>query len=552
MVSGAASLVRVRHQLFVALDEADAALAHCQGEPDDEYSPQRATARLQQLRDILNQVELTGAELLVQEIQDQLVRMTAGARAQSTECMPALSNALQVLRHYLVEVDVHRQEIPELLLPAINDVRQACQLPLLPESFFFSVRLEQHCPASPPLGLAEITRQSEGKRLRLIYQIGLLGFIREQDIAAKLSLMRRAMGRLDRLLAGQDNARLCWHCAAALEACADGQLLPRKSRKQLFSRIDAEIRQMLTESGYEPPRSLIKELLYLLALSDGQGPLACEVRALYGITALPFTDHLLEEEFQRISGSGQALMRSRCSALHEELDIARNLLDKVARGALEQEGFVRLHALLAKVGKALAMVGLGFAGNTLAALLPTVRAWREGATAQQDDLLKLANEVLYVATELSLLERDERIQASRTGSETALFAQQQLVEARIVVLDESRLGLEQARRALATYAESAGDRMQMSAVPSSLQAVRAGLWFLDLEPVASLVAACAQYVRAQILDAEQMPSQEQLAMLDDALRRLEYYLQVDSLVVETDMLDSVVECMQKLGMHVAA
>lgn len=77
-------------------------------------------------------------------------------------------------------------------------------------------------------------------------------------------------------------SRLCWIGAAAIESIVDGQLLPRKSRKQLFSRIDRELKQLLIGPAYEAPRHLLKELLYLVALSDGQGPRSREVRELHG------------------------------------------------------------------------------------------------------------------------------------------------------------------------------------------------------------------------------------------------------------------------------
>ena len=551
MVSGAASLIGVRHQLFAVLDEADASLGRFLAEPGNDSLQHNAAEKLQQVRGILKYVELTGAELLAQEIAHQLGNVSAGPAVRQDKLLVALSDALLVLRYYLEGVDVHRQEMPELLLPAINDIRQSSQQPLLPESFFFSVRLEQKRLGAISLNLSDEVKQREGRRLRLSYQLGLLGFIREQDVCANLTLMGRAMGRLDRLFAGP-NTLLFWLAGAALEAYVDGHLLPRKARKQLFSRIDAELRQILSTPQHEPPRSLLKELLYLIALSDGQGALTQEVRAQFGIIPLPFTDHLLEEEFQRISGAGREMIRSRCAAIRTELDIVKDLLDQVARGALLNEDLVRLHALLAKVGKALAMVGLGFAGNTLTAQLPAVLSWCQGTRPQQNDLFKLANEVLYVLGELSLLERDERARLSRVESDTSLFAQQQLVEARIVVLGESRAGLSLARQAIVDYLNSTDDRMQMTDLPYSLKSVGAALWFLDLEPVANLVEACGSYIRSSILDAEQAPSKQQLELLDNALSRLECYLAADSVLAESDMLDRAVKDIKQLGVHVAA
>src|SRR5690606_5494715 len=117
-------------------------------------------------------------------------------------------------------------------------------------------------------------------------------------------------GRLEQLYAHLPAGRLCWIGGAALESQLDGQLLPRKSRKQLFSRLDRELKQLLGNPDYETSRSLLKELLYLVALADSAGPLAMQVREVFALGALPFTDHMLEEESQRLAGPGQGVMRS--------------------------------------------------------------------------------------------------------------------------------------------------------------------------------------------------------------------------------------------------
>ncbi len=307
MVSGASSLGLVRDELFATIEEAEASLEQFIVERNNGALLQQAVDNLQQVRGTLNLIELTGAELLAQEVLDQATDIPAGIGSERDAQLAALSNALHVLRRYLEGLDAHRQEMPELLLPAINDLRQACKQPPLPESFFFSVRLDQARPRMAPPALDAAAKESEGRRLRQMYQVGLLGYIREQNPAGSMKLMGRAMSRLDGLFANEPRGRLCWLGAAAVEALNDGQLLPRKSRKQLFSRIDRELRQMLVNGSYEPPRSLLKELLYLVALSAGRGPLAGEVRELFGITALPFTDHLLEEEYQRLSGPGKSV-----------------------------------------------------------------------------------------------------------------------------------------------------------------------------------------------------------------------------------------------------
>ena len=555
MVTGATSLSLVRDELFATMDEAELSLEHFIAERENGSLLQQAVENLQQVRGTLKLIELAGAELLAQEVLQQATDIPTGAGSERDGQLSAVSNALHVLRRYLEIVDAHRQEVPELLLPAINDLRQAGAQPVLPESFFFSVRLDQTRPASAASSLNGDAWNAEVKRLRQMYQVGLLGFIREQNIAASLKLMSRAISRLDGLLGNDPRARLCWVAAAALEAQADGQLLPRKARKALFGRLDRELKQLLLNAHYEAPRHLLKELLYLVALADSRGPQATALSEVFGLTPLPFTDHLLEEEYQRLAGPGQAVMRSLSSAIREELNSVKDMLDLIERGTLQSDSLNSLHALLGKLSKTLGMVGLSSAGNSLNAQLQTVASWSEESAPQAQELHKLADAVLYVEGMVASLDRGERREVRPTqaqpGEEADSFALHQLNEARIVVVDEAQAGLALAKRAITAYLESGGERMHLSNVPFSLQAVRGGLWFLGQERAAQLVGACADYIQQHMFDAPHMPSEQMLETLADALSSLEYYLEAGAVMrpeTQPSVLDLAAESVRALGM----
>ncbi|PAU56966.1 ferrous iron transporter B [Pseudomonas indica] len=558
MVTGATSLSMVRDELFVTMEEAEQSLEHFIAERNNGSLLQQAVESLHQVRGTLNLIELAGAELLAQEILQQATDIPAGAGAERDGQLSALSNALHVLRRYLENVEASRQEMPELLLPAINDLRQAGAQPPLPESFFFSARLDQPRPRTAASTLDSAARVEEGRRLRHMYQVGLLGFIREQSIQASLKLMARAVARLDSLFANDPRGRLCWVAAAALEAQVEGQLLARKSRKQLFSRVDRELKQLLANPQYEVPRSLLKELLYLVALADSRGSLASEVRNVFGLTPLPFTDQMLEDEYQRLSGPGQAVMRSLSTAIREELASVKDSLDLLGRGTAQPESLVTLHAQLGKLAKTLGMVGLSSAGNALQVQLPIVASWSEGASADGDALNKLADAVLYVEGMVASLERGGRHEPrpqAQPGQEAESFASHQLTEARIVVIDEAKAGLALAKRAITAYLESNGDKMHLANVPFSLQAVRGGLWFLGQERAALLVGSCADYIQTQMLESQQMPSEQMLETLADALTSLEYFLEGGAMLrrdSESSVLDLAAESVRALGLPVAA
>ncbi|WP_073658804.1 type IV pilus/biofilm regulator FimL [Pseudomonas aeruginosa] len=533
MVTGATSLSLVRDELFATMEQAEQGLEQFIAERQNGSLLQHAVECLQQIRGTLNLIELAGAELLAQEALQLATDIPTGVSEERDGQLAALGNALYVLRRYLENVEANRQEIPELLLPAINEVRCAAGQPALPESFFFSARLDiprppstaiDHLPSEAELG-------EESRRMRHMYQIGLLGLIREQNLYPSLKLMGRALARLDSLHGGVARSRLCWIGAAAIESIVDGQLLPRKSRKQLFSRIDRELKQLLIGPAYEAPRHLLKELLYLVALSDGQGPRSREVRELHGLAPLPFTDHLLEEESQRLSGPGQSVMRSLSTAIREELAGVKDMLDLIERGVAQPDSLTNLHAQLGKLSKTLGMVGLNSAGTALQTQLPTVAAWAASGVA------------------------DSPPTPAEPGQEADAFAVHQLAEARIVVIEEAKAGLALAKRAITAYLESNGDKLNLANVPASLQAVRGGLWFLGQERAALLVGGCADYIQQRMIETAQMPSEQMLETLADALTSLEYYLEGGAVLRpqgQPDVLDLASASVKALGLPVAA
>ena len=564
MVTGATSLGLVRNELFATIEQAEQSLEQFIVERLNVSLLQQAVEYLQQIRGILKLIELAGAELLAQEALLLATDIPVGAGQERDGQLAALGKSLFVLRRYLEGIDSHRQEIPELLLPVINELRQSTGQPSLPESYFFSVRLDQPRPPRRNVEIQPGVANRDASRLRQMYQLGLMNVLREQNLGPALKLMSRALGRLDDLLGGRERSRMCWIGAAALEAMADGQLRPTRSRKQLLSRLDRDLRQLLGNAQFEAPRSLLKELLYLVALAGTHGERASEMQRVFGLASLPFTDHLLGEEARRLSGPGEDVMRSLSVAIREEMVGVKDTLDLLERGAATEEGKTNLHAQIGKLAKTLGMIGLSSAANTLQAQVALVGSWcGRSDNPPAAELARLADALLYVESMVANLEQSEERKRQMRNAEVAgagpvgeeSYATHQLVEARIVVMDEAQAGLALAKRAITAYLESSGDKLNLANVPTSLQAVRGGLWFLGLERAAELVGACADYIQRNMIETQQIPSEQMLETLADALTSLEFFLEGGTNLRpegQQDVLDLAADSVRALGMQVAA
>lgn len=555
MTTGATSLSMVRDELFSTMEQTEILLEQFIAERNNGSYLQQAVESLQQIRGTLNMIGLAGAELLAQEIFQQANDIPAGAGEERNAQLSALSTSLFVLRRYLESVDLHRQEFPELLLPTINELRQSNAQPPLPESFLFSVRLDSPRPERGTAAANAVIPAAQAKRLRHMYQVGLLGFLRGDDPQSSLKLMARAMSRLEQMFAAGDRGRLCWVAAAALESCVDGKLLPRQSRKQLFARVDRELKQLFSNPQYDAPRLMLKELIYLVALADSKGPLAREVRTAFGLNALPFTDHLLEDAYRGLAGPGQAVVRSLTSAINDELVNVKDYLDLIERENAPADCLSKLHAVVGKLSKTLGMVGLSSAGNALQVQLPTIAAWLDGAAVEPEALLKLADTVLHVEGMVATFKQGPTRAplVSEAQDEQQSFAMNQLREARIVVADEAFNGLTMTKRAITAYLESGGDKLHLANLPTVLHSVQGGLLFIEQDRAAGLVQRCSEYIQQHMLEAPQMPSEQMLDTLADALTSLEYYLEGGAILrneMRTSVLDLAEESIKALGMQV--
>jgi len=552
MTVAANSLELVQSELFVALEAIETALGQFVAEKNPELLEQ-VRENLQQVRGILRVIELSSADFLLQEID----RLLATCVQSPDNRLPALLSSLHALRRHL-ECEGICWQYSEFLLPVINALRQTHGENPLPESFFFRCKLIAPRPQVAPALLDNQSRNLMARRLRQMYQVGLLGILREQNAQASIKLMARAFERLDKLFAATRGDKLFWVGAGVLESLENGGLLLRKERRKLFSLLDRELRQRLQNPEHESPKELYKELLYLLALSTSEGSRTRELRSSFELPVLPFTDHDLKEHRQLLLLPNRAVMQSLTQAVREELISIQEIVDLIGRGSHGAESLTSLKIQLGQLANTLAMIDLPAASTSLKQQIPRVEQWARSAQVPTAELGKLADTLLLTENLLSRLERGEAQLAKEEAVDEQFqaFIRQQLVEARIAAIDEARIGLVQARKALMNWIEADGDKRHIAEVPEGLATVCGGLWFLGQTRTLQLVQGCRNYIKEHILSADKMPAEQRLEVLADALTSLEYYLESGSALQQnggqSEALLLATQSLSSLGVAVAA
>lgn len=546
MLTGATSLDLVRDELFASIGEVENLLQQFLEDRHNGSLLQQSIEGLQQLRGTFDLIEMKGAALLLSEMVALATDVPEHDGTERNAPLSALCDSLFLLERYIEQSRHAGAERPELLLPTINDLRKhRSDAAPLTESFFYSLD-SATLPLAVRPGAPEALDRRVFNRLRQMYQLGLLGLIRDDGIASSTPLMQRALQRWEAHL-GSQAATLCWVASAAIEAVEDTPLHLTLARKRLFAQVDREVKKhMAQDSADTATRVLLRELLYLVALAGPSCVRCSEVKTAFALPEPGHSEQDLAQAFDRLRGPGVDVMRSVAEALREEVTAIKDLLDLLARNAGDAEQSLEtLGGALQRLWKTLGMLDLHEISESIRRSAGRLERWQPG---DQLALEQVADAVLEAEVAVNRL--DGQGEARGNGGEAGGGNEPvELKEARIVLIEESQAGLALAKRSVTAYMESGNDSMHLMNVPASLETVRGGLIFLGMTRAASIIHLAARFIQESMLERKEVPQPQQLEVLADALTGIEFYLESAerSSVATADVLTLAEDSLAELG-----
>src|SRR5579862_2955766 len=176
------TLSTVAREINVALAEARSALEAHVEQPQNPALLERCRSELHQAQGVLRLLEIYGAALLAEEMEQVALYLiaSAGERKNQAEALDALMRAMVQLPTYLERVLSGGRDLALVLLPLLNDLRSVRGSPLLSEGTLLLLNLKSDQPAQPQSeqGESTIPVVQWARRLRPRFQVGLLGYIR--------------------------------------------------------------------------------------------------------------------------------------------------------------------------------------------------------------------------------------------------------------------------------------------------------------------------------------------------------------------------------------
>src|SRR5579859_5077363 len=359
----------VGRELNVTLTEARTALENYVEQPDNVGLLERCTQELHQVQGVLRVLEIYGAALLAEEMEQvaSYLLQTASERKSQAESLDALMRAMVQLPSYLERVLAGGRDLALVLLPLLNDLRAVRGHSLLSEGTLLLLNLRSDKQAQPQpatAGEPPVTVEQWARRLRARYQMGLIGWIRGERVEQNLEILAAVAQRLEQAATRQPVFQLWWVIGAVIEALQHNGLESGQSVKRLLGLGDREMRRLFAEGearyAQNPPIELLNNLLYYVGRSESSGARVSAVRASFRLSELLPVDESIEQERENLSAPSVKLMQTVAVAIREDLSKVKDVLDIfVRRGAGQPKELAPQVEMLRKIGDTLGVLGLG-------------------------------------------------------------------------------------------------------------------------------------------------------------------------------------------------
>ncbi|HEU0186863.1 MAG TPA: Hpt domain-containing protein, partial [Gallionellaceae bacterium] len=463
---------------------------------------EQALADLHRVGGVLTILSLDGAATFCREFEIVLAEMKTQQTPPSAMQREVISGALEALTHFL---DALAGGAPNTAMRLFYTYQELHQLRGLESAFevdLFYPELNVPLPASvlePAMDAAAAPAQIKAARAQ--YQQALLKWLKQDSPQDALRNMRSAVQNVMHSVP-QDQSRAFWWVAAGLLECLILDGLPQDlNPKKLLGRIDLQMKSLADNSNVDEYATLC-EMLYLVARSLSVSASVESIKQTYALSSyLPQEPPLppgelaekldqmrrtllnAQEALERCTPGDMAASQS-FTELMEQLYVQSEGLDRNTLQFLGKQMYSAVshpddpeavHHI--KLDMAMAMLLLG---NGIEHYLALGNNFHERARL-------IAQRLLPEAT-LS--------QMDGSGLETlvTLHCQAEEQEVLIPLAREMKNNMQQFEQALNVFFGNPAARDELSTLPRLLSQVHGGLYMLDLERPAQLMATLQRLI----------------------------------------------------------
>ncbi len=529
----------VKQELDETLKQARQALEAYVEDPADSSLMRFCATYLHQVQGTLRMVELYGAAMVVEEMERVAQGLLDDAIRNKNDAYEVLMRGIVQLPDYLERLQGGHKDIPIVLLPLLNDLRACRGEKLLSEGVLFSPDLSAPLPASaagPDKPLPEAEMKPVAARLRTNYQMALVKWLRDQSSNVAAAGLMNALDGLRSVAFHDEGRRLWWVAGGLLDGVRNGLVDANQAVKLLFGRVDREIKRLAdggeTALKAEPPRDLVKNLLYYAAHARGNDGRIGELKRVYKLEALLPSDREIEHARGTLGGRNKALLDTVSTAIKEDLMRVKDALDLYLRTANANPADLGAQSeVLDRAADTLGMLGLGVPRRVILEQRDSLNAIVAGSKpAEEGALLDIAGALLFV--DASLDDNIDRLGSGTDeeapkmdGATTMELPQVEVRKILDALMKEVQANLAQVKQDIVAFIESGWQHDKAESIPRLFDEIGGAMRMVQLGEASDLLAAMAKFIDVEVLRRKRVPTAEQMDRLADAVASIEYYLE---------------------------
>ncbi|MGN6788857.1 MAG: Hpt domain-containing protein [Rhodanobacteraceae bacterium] len=542
----------IKPQIDQLLSEARQALEAYAEDPEDARLMQSCVGLLHQVLGTLRMVELYGAAELDQEMEHLAQSVLDGKVADRDEAFGALMRGLVQLPDYLDLIESGHKDIPIVLLPLLNELRDARGAEPVDQRVLFHPDIDRPLPqdaAGARVAYPFADLRQRATQIRARFQVQLLAWT--QGKQPNFADMRECMDELRAVCHAEAARRLWWVAGGVLEALQQGRLDHHlASLRQQFGQLDRTIRHMQDQGedvcGDEDARELVRGLLFSVAHAAPGPGRTDAIAQCFALDRMVPSAEELEHARAAMSGRNRALLDTVAKAVREDLLRVKEGLDIfLRREDRNPQQLAPQVETLHRVGDTLGVLGLEspakMIGDQRKVIADVIDGKRE---AKPEIILDVASALLYV--DASLDEHIECLGAADSSGDALPSSEARKIMR--TLMREAGANLGQVKEHITAFIESSWSHPQLADVPKLLAEVSGALRILNLERPAELVDGIDRYIGNELIVDVKVPTVDDMDTLADAMASVEYYLEIgrDSSASDNRILDAAQHSLEKL------
>lgn len=519
--------------LYIVKSEIDASLTQVEAALSQFILDQSVTVGLFDTADALTQVsgvlrllQMDGAVELSDAIQLLIADIANNPDDTDDEKITALSEGLMTLSRYLEFVLLRETLSAHLLLPITNTIRKLLVLPVLTEGYFLQHYvtddvIRHNAAALIPPASSDAHSADVRAHLARMFQAGLNPILQKKAADRDFSLLKKSTA----LMASQARASidgLYWQTAAQVV----GALTPATSLTDSRKRVLAALERHIANANNTPDLHAVADLLAMSAIAPSVTDKTLSALGIaHKVTA--DTDTLAHKQF--LFGPDQEVIQAVSQLVQEEIIQIKQQIDIITNGEQQADTLSTFSNRIKDLGQTLEALTLNYAGQGLVDQANQVLDWPQPPTEEQVHTLMIR--LLDSENAMILMEQTHTPGLVMLAFTNLRISLHQLIDARNLVVTESRTDLDVAMASILAYLDNGQDASHMTGVAAICDSVSGAMAFLNEPRAQAILQAAARYARdtfgtseAPVANAKAVESAE-IAHLIDAIVSVNYVLE---------------------------